>query len=79
MVDLRPVRIAVGPRTAIAGNPDPVAAVLRSNPDHIRAQVLSCYEQSGNPFMVNAGCEIPAATPAENLLALCEPVPLKAG
>ena len=29
--------------------------------------------------MVNAGCEIPAATPAENLLALCEPVPFKAG
>jgi len=34
--------------------------------------------------LVNAGCEIPAATPAENLpaenlLALCEPVPFKAG
>jgi len=79
MVDLRAVRSAVGPKTAIAGNLDPVAAVLRSTPENIRAHVLSCYEQSGNPFMVNAGCEIPSATPAENLLALCEPVPFKAG
>jgi uroporphyrinogen-III decarboxylase len=27
-----------------------------------------------NPYMVNAGCEIPSGTPAENLKALCEPV-----
>jgi len=79
MVDLSTVRAAVGPKTAIAGNLDPVAAVLRSTPEKIRARVLSCYKQSGNPFMVNAGCEIPSATPAENLLALCEPVPFKAG
>ena len=77
MVDLSTARNAVGPKTAIAGNLDPVAAVLRSTPEKIRARVLSCYEQSGNPFMVNAGCEIPSATPAENLLALCEPVPFK--
>ena len=77
MVDLRTVRNAVGPKTAIAGNLDPVAAVLRSTPEKIRSDVLSCYEQSGNPFMVNAGCEIPSATPAENLLALCKPVPFK--
>lgn len=77
MVDLRAVRNAVGPKTTIAGNLDPVAAVLRSTPDKIRARVLSCYEQSGNPFMVNAGCEIPSAAPPENLLALCEPVPFK--
>ena len=78
MVDLRAVRKAVGPKAAIAGNLDPVSDVLRSTPEKIRAHVLSCYEQSGNPFMVNAGCEIPSATPAENLLALCEPVPFKA-
>ncbi|MEI8309694.1 MAG: uroporphyrinogen decarboxylase family protein [Verrucomicrobiota bacterium] len=79
MVDLRAVRNAVGPKTAIAGNLDPVAAILRSTPEKIRADTLSCYEQAGNPFMVNAGCEIPSATPAENLLALCKPVPFKAG
>lgn len=78
MVDLRTVRNAVGPKTAIAGNLDPVSAVLRSTPEKIRADILSCYEQAGNPFMVNAGCEIPSATPAENLHALCEPLPFRA-
>ncbi|MEI7912409.1 MAG: uroporphyrinogen decarboxylase family protein [Verrucomicrobiota bacterium] len=77
MVDLRTVRAAVGPATVIAGNLDPVAAVLRSTPAAIRAAVLACYEQAGNPFMVNAGCEIPAATPVPNLGALCEPVPYR--
>lgn len=77
MVDLRTVRKAVGPGTTIAGNLDPVSAVLRSTPERIRSHVLSCYEQAGNPFMINAGCEIPSTTPAENLKALCEPVPFK--
>lgn len=75
MVDLRQVRAAVGPRTVIAGNLDPVAAVLRSNPQAIRQHVLDCYQQAGYPFMVNAGCEIPSGTPLDNLRALCQPVP----
>jgi len=79
MVDLRTVRRTVGPKTAIAGNLDPVSAVLRSTPEKIRSHVLSCYEQAGNPFMVNAGCGIPSATPVENLRALCEPVPFSPG
>jgi uroporphyrinogen-III decarboxylase len=29
----------------------------------------------GNPYMVNAGCEIPSGTPEENLSALCDPIP----
>jgi MtaA/CmuA family methyltransferase len=74
MVDLRSVRAALGPRTVLAGNLDPVTAVLRSTPAAIRAAVRSCYQQAGNPFMVNAGCEIPSATPPANLLALCAPL-----
>jgi len=77
MVDLRTARVAVGRKTAIAGNLDPVSAVFRSNPDAIRKHVLSCYEQTGNPFMAGAGCEIPSGTPPENLHALCEPVPFR--
>ncbi len=77
MVNLRAVRSAVGAKTVIGGNLDPVAAVMRSNPDAIRAAMISCYEQAGNPFMVNAGCEIPSATPVENLHALCELIPYR--
>jgi MtaA/CmuA family methyltransferase len=74
MVDLAAVRAAVGPRVTITGNVDPVAVVRFGTPAAVRAAVERSYEQAGNPYMVNAGCEIPAGTPAENLLALCEPV-----
>jgi uroporphyrinogen decarboxylase len=37
--------------------------------------VLRTYAEVGNPYMVNAGCEIPPGTPPANLKALCEPVP----
>ncbi len=77
MVNLCAVRAAVGPKTVIGGNIDPVAAGMRSNPDAIRVTMISCYEQAGNPFMVKAGCEIPSATPAENLRVLCKPIPYR--
>ena len=72
MVDLRQVRDAVGEGVAITGNMDPVEIVLKSTPDQIRDAVREAYEQVGNPYMVNAGCEIPSGTPVENLRALCE-------
>lgn len=78
MVDLRTTRLAVGRTTTLAGNLDPVTAVLRSTPDAIRQHVLDCYQQAGNPFIVNAGCEIPSTTPLANLRALCEPVAYRA-
>jgi len=79
MVDLATVRKAVGSSIVVAGNLDPVTGVMRSNPAAIRQAVLDCYARAGNPFMVNAGCEIPSRTPLENLKALCEPVPYAPG
>ena len=75
MVDLGQVREAVGDRVVITGNMDPVEVLLNGNPDRIRDAVRRAYEQVGNPYMVNAGCEIPPGTPPQNLRALCEPVP----
>jgi len=74
MVDLTHVRAAIGSRVALAGNIDPVAGVLRGTPPSIRANIIECYKRAGNPFIVNAGCEIPFGTPRENLQALCEPI-----
>jgi uroporphyrinogen-III decarboxylase len=79
MVDLRRAREVLGPDIVLSGNLDPVSAVCRSTPDVIRAAVGRCYAEAGNPFMVNAGCEIPHGTPVENLKALCEPVPYRSG
>ncbi|MCX6873692.1 MAG: uroporphyrinogen decarboxylase family protein [Verrucomicrobia bacterium] len=74
MVSLTNVRRALGSRVAIGGNLDPVADILRGTPDSIRAKLERCYQEAGNPFLVNAGCEIPSTTPAANLQALCEPL-----
>ena len=77
MVDMAGVRAAVGGAVAITGNIDPVSVVQRGNPAVIRRAIQRCYDAVGNPFMVNAGCEIPSGTPVENLRALCEPIPYR--
>jgi MtaA/CmuA family methyltransferase len=79
LVDLAAARRAVGRKTALCGNLDPVAEVKHGNPEAIRLKVETCYERVGNPFMVGAGCEIPSGTPEENLKALCHPVAWKPG
>jgi MtaA/CmuA family methyltransferase len=75
MVDMSVVRKAVGEKVVLAGNLDPVGAILEGGPDMIRKRLREIYQQVGNPYMVAAGCEVPARTPTENLKALCEPVP----
>jgi MtaA/CmuA family methyltransferase len=74
MVDVGAVREAVGSGVALSGNMDPVSVVQNGTPGAIREAVRRTYEQVGNPYMVNAGCEIPAGTPTANLRALCERV-----
>jgi uroporphyrinogen-III decarboxylase len=75
MVDIFRVREIVGSSVVISGNINPVDGVLHGTPDSIREYIKKTYKAVGNPFMVNAGCEIPSGTPVENLKALCEPVP----
>ncbi|HSH10032.1 MAG TPA: uroporphyrinogen decarboxylase family protein [Oceanipulchritudo sp.] len=74
MVNLNKVREQLGRKVAIGGNLDPVADVLRGTPGTIHRKLLDCYQAVGNPFLVNAGCEIPSGTPIENVKALCKPI-----
>ena len=74
MVDITRVREAMPDHVALGGNLDPVTDVLQATPEHVRHRIREVYLRVGNPFFVNAGCEIPPGTPAENLLALCEPI-----
>lgn len=75
LVDLAHARAVVGPRVALAGNLDPVAGVMRGSAETIRAAVLRCRSAAAGPFLIAAGCEIPAATPKAHLHALCTPIP----
>jgi MtaA/CmuA family methyltransferase len=78
MVDLSLVRKTMPVHVAIGCNIDPVSGVLKGTPDSIRRMVAEKYQQVGNPFLVNAGCEIPPGTPHENLRALCDPLAYRA-
>ena len=78
LVDMNKARSTVGRSTVLCSNLDPVHVVQRGTPKGIMNAVKELYQQLGNPFMVGAGCEIPADTPHPNLKALCTPVPYKA-
>ncbi|MCK9639971.1 MAG: uroporphyrinogen decarboxylase family protein [Prolixibacteraceae bacterium] len=74
MVNLADVRAILPKKVAIAGNIDPVNGILLGTPESIRKKINEDYQLVGNPYLVNAGCEIPSGTPNENLKALCEPI-----
>lgn len=76
-VDVVEARKILGPKVTIAGNLDPVEDILRSTPDKIREGFRRIYNEIGNPYFVNGGCEIPRGTPVDNLRALCEPIEAK--
>ena len=73
-VDMENARRVLGSNVTLAGNLDPVKSVMRSTPEKIRQDLRTIYEQVGNPYFVNAGCEIPEGTPPDNLRAFCKPL-----
>ena len=75
MVDMEKARAILGDKVVLTGNLDPVHAVRNSTPDKIRQGFEEIYKTVGNPYFVNAGCEIPGDTPPEKLRALCKPIP----
>ena len=74
MVDMGKARDILGDKVVLTGNLDPVSAVMKSTPAAIRQGLQDIYNKVGNPYFVNAGCEIPGDTPLENLHTLCEPI-----
>ncbi|MGI6352304.1 MAG: uroporphyrinogen decarboxylase family protein [Armatimonadota bacterium] len=72
LVDLAAARQRLGADVTLLGNLNPVAAVQDGSPDTIVEGLRACYEVTGPRYIVGAGCEIPAATPPQNLMALAE-------
>jgi len=71
MVDFRrAVSLFEDTKTAVCGNVDPVAVLLQGSPDTVRSMVGACLDAAGCRTMIAAGCEVPAMTPPENLLAM---------
>jgi len=71
MVDFsRAVEIFKCTPTAICGNMDPVEIMMRSSPEAVEEAVRECIKAGTSNTLIAAGCEIPAAAPDENLLAM---------
>jgi MtaA/CmuA family methyltransferase len=76
MVDMRKAAEILGEYPVTCGNFDPVAIMLQATPERVRDATLDCLQWGGPRCISAAGCEIPAGTPPQNLLAqaraLCE-------
>jgi MtaA/CmuA family methyltransferase len=70
MVSLSAARLAVGPRTALLGNIDPVRVLRNGTAGETERALAACARDAGSPYIVGAGCEIPRGTPRENIEAL---------
>jgi len=57
-------------KTAISGNFNPAGAILRGSVQETEDDVRSCIAQGIENTLIAGGCEIPAAVPKENLLAM---------
>ncbi|MCL2270246.1 MAG: uroporphyrinogen decarboxylase family protein [Treponema sp.] len=64
------VRLFEGTATAVSGNFNPAGAILRGSVQETQDDVRRCIEQGTGTTLIAGGCEIPAATPDENLLAM---------
>ena len=70
MVSLEQCRKQMGPQAVLAGNIDPVAVLRAGTPDSIISEITECHRQSGEHYIIAAGCEVPRDTPEQNVLAL---------
>lgn len=69
-VPMAEARREMGPERVIGANLDPVRVIRDGTPESVEAALAACRQAAGPKFIVEAGCEIPRGTPAENLLAL---------
>lgn len=70
IVDLALAAEELGSLVPIAGNVDPVGAILNGSRDHIRRSVLACIRQGSRAakgYTLATGCDIPEMTAPEKL------------
>ncbi|GHV74172.1 hypothetical protein AGMMS49940_14740 [Spirochaetia bacterium] len=70
--DLAAARGVFDGKMAFAGNIDPVGVLLHGTPDGVTRASRRCMDcaGTGNGFILMPGCDIPPATPVENIKAM---------
>ncbi len=69
MVDIDKAAAAFVDKVVFLGNFDPVVVMLQGSPHQVYDSVTDCLIRGGDRAISGAGCEIPDATPHENLQA----------
>jgi MtaA/CmuA family methyltransferase len=67
MVSMKDARDRVGERQILLGGIDPVRQLLHGTPEEVKAAILHCKAEAGPRYIIAGGCEVPRATPAQNL------------
>jgi MtaA/CmuA family methyltransferase len=71
MVPLSRTRELVGPDITLCGNFNPAGALLEGSPEDVAVEARECLKTGGDRFILMPGCEVPPATPEENIRAFC--------
>jgi uroporphyrinogen decarboxylase len=71
MVSLSRARELVGPDVVLCGNFNPAGALLEGSPEDVAEEARECLKAGGDRFILMPGCEVPLATPEENIRAFC--------
>ena len=71
MVPLDKARALAGPDVTLCGNFDPSAVLLQAAPEDVAKAATDCIDKAGQKFFLMPGCEVPPATPEENVRAFC--------
>lgn len=70
MVSMAAARAAMGPEQVLLGNVAPVAVLRDGTPEQVSKSVAQCRAESGEHYIIGAGCEVPRDTPHANVRAL---------
>ncbi len=71
MVPLAQARELVGPDVTLCGNFNPAGALFAGTPGEVAQAARECLETMPDRFILMPGCEVPPATPEENIRAFC--------
>jgi MtaA/CmuA family methyltransferase len=72
LVPMAEGRERMGPDQVLLGNIDPVRVLRDGTPGTIDEAVAQCHRQTGDRFIVGAGCEVTRDTPSAHLRAMVD-------
>jgi len=71
MVPLAKARELAGSQVTLCGNFDPVSVLFEGSPQDVADAARQCLEAMPDKFILMPGCEVPPATPEQNIRAFC--------